>query len=199
MTRRFAFIRRLRKHERGAAIIELAFTAPLFLLLLMGIFDYSWQLYAKQVLQGAVSKAGRDSTLESNMDDQADLDNKVRTAVLNIFPSAEVRFIRQTYDSFDEVGKPEPFDDANGDEIWQSTECFEDVNGNGTWDSDRGRSGNGGAEDIILFTAEMDVKRVLPVWSMLGQLQMTTLSESTVLRNQPFGSNADASPTRCPS
>lgn len=197
MMRRFAFARRLRDQQRGVALIEFALTAPVFLLLLMGIFDYSWQMYAKQVLQGAVSKAARDATLESNATSQAALDNKVRAAVLNVFPTADVRFSRQTYDSFDDVGKPEPFTDGNGDGVRQDTECFEDVNGNGNWDSDRGRAGNGGADDIILYTAKMDITRVLPVWKMLGQSQMTTLSETTVLRNQPFGSGADASPVKC--
>lgn len=197
MMRRPSLFRRLRDSERGVALIEFAFTAPIFLLLLMGIFDYSWQLYAKQVLQGAVSKAGRDSTLEANAESQTALDDKVRAAVRDVFPSAVVRFSRQTYDSFDDVGKPEPFADDNADGIRQDTECFEDVNGNGNWDADRGRSGNGGADDVILYTAEMDMDRVLPVWRMLGQPQKTTLAESTVLRNQPFGTNGDANPTRC--
>ena len=46
--------------------------------------------------------------------------------------------------------------------------------------------GNGGADDVILYTVEMKFDRVLPVWRMLGQPQETTLRETTVLRNQPF-------------
>ena len=112
MTRRLTDLaRRLRGHQRGTAITEFALTAPLFLLLLMGIFDYSWQFYARQVLQGAVAKAARDSTLEGNAASQTALDDKVRTAVKNVFGDATVTFTRQTYDSFDAVGKPEPFKD----------------------------------------------------------------------------------------
>lgn len=198
MTRRSSLLRRLRDSERGAALVEFAFTGPLFILLLMGIFDYSWQMYAKQVLQGAVAKAGRNSTLETGSNSQTALDNAVKASVLKVFPHADVTFARRAYDNFSEVGNPEPFNDDNGDGAHQNTECFEDVNGNGVWDSDRARGGNGGADDVILYTVEMKFDRVLPVWRMLGQPQETTLRETTVLRNQPFAVGSDASPVRCP-
>ena len=198
MTRRFIDLaRRLRGHQRGTAITEFALTAPLFLLLLMGVFDFSWQFYAKQVLQGAVAKAARDSTLEVNAGNQAALDTKVRSAVQMVFSNAEVTFTRKVYDSFDQVGKPEPFKDKNGNNSYDSGECFEDFNGNGSWDADRGKTGNGGADDVVLYTASMEFKRVLPVWAMLGQPQSTTLSQSTVLRNQPYRAGTDANPAKC--
>ncbi|MCA0211133.1 MAG: pilus assembly protein [Proteobacteria bacterium] len=198
MTRRFTDLARgLRGHQRGTAITEFALTAPLFLLLLMGIFDYSWQFYARQVLQGAVAKAARDSTLEGNAASQTALDDKVRTAVKNVFGDATVTFTRQTYDSFDAVGKPEPFKDKNGNNSYDAGECFEDINANGSWDADRGRSGNGGADDVVLYTASMEFNRILPVWKMLGQPQMTILKQSTVLRNQPYNAGANANPVKC--
>jgi len=198
MTRRFIELaRRLRGHQRGTAITEFALTAPLFLLLLMGIFDYSWQFYARQVLQGAVAKAARDSTLEGNAANQAVLDEKVRTAVKNVFGKATVTFTRQTYDSFDAVGKPEPFKDKNGNNQYDAGECFEDINANGSWDADRGRAGNGGADDVVLYTASMEFNRILPVWQMLGQPQKTILKQSTVLRNQPYNAGTNANPVKC--
>jgi hypothetical protein len=198
MTRRFIDLaRRLRGHQRGTAITEFALTAPLFLLLLMGIFDYSWQFYARQVLQGAVAKAARDSTLEGNAASQAVLDEKVRMAVKNVFGKATVTFTRQTYDSFDAVGKPEPFKDKNGNNQYDAGECFEDINANGSWDADRGRAGNGGADDVVLYTASMEFNRILPVWQMLGQPQKTILKQSTVLRNQPYNAGTNANPVKC--
>jgi Flp pilus assembly protein TadG len=200
MMRRLGFIHRLVGQKRGTAATEFALTAPLFFLLLMGIFDYSWQLYAKQVLQGAVAKAARDATLESNASSQTALDNRVRDAVLNVFKNATVTFSRKVYDSFDEVGNPEPFKDNNGNGRYDSSptkECFEDINGNGVWDADRARTGNGGADDVVLYTATMKIKRVLPVWKMMGQPQESTLTASTVLRNQPFNAGSDADPVKC--
>jgi hypothetical protein len=189
--------RDLGRHQRGVAAVEYAITAPLFLLLLMGVFDFSWQFYAKQVLQGAVAKAARDSTLESNAGNQTALDAKVRREVQKVFFNAEVTFTRKVYDSFDQVGKPEAFKDKNGNNRYDSGECFEDYNGNGSWDADRGKNGNGGADDVVLYTASMEFKRILPVWKMLGQPQSMTLSQSTVLRNQPYRAGTDANPAKC--
>lgn len=199
MTRARLFARRLRRQQRGTAMIEFALLGPLFLLLLMGIFDYGWQLYARQVLQGAVAKAARAATLESNAASQAALDDAVAAAVRKVFHDAGVTFTRKTYDSFGDVGNPEPFKDSkkplNG--VYDEGECFEDINGNGKWDADRGRDGNGGADDVVLYTASMKIKRVLPVWRMLGQPQESTLTATTVLRNQPYAIGTKASVVKC--
>lgn len=200
MTRLFTLVRRLRRQESGLAMVEFALTAPVFLLLMMGIFDYSWQLYGRQVLQGTVAKAARDATLEKYATSQTALDDYVRNSVLKVFNNANVTFTRKVYDSFEEVGNPEPYKDSNNNGRYDTSptkECFEDINGNGTWDADRARSGNGGADDIVLYTATMKIQRVLPVWKMLGQPQESTITASTVLRNQPFNSGADADPVKC--
>ena len=196
MTRRL-LIRRLRRSEQGNAIVEFALTAPVFLLILMGIFDFSWQIYGKQVLQGAVSKAARDATLEGNALNQAVLDEKVRQKVLNVFRNGEVTFVRKAYDSYSEVGEPEAFTDSNNNSQYDSGECFEDVNGNNSWDADRGQTGNGGAEDVVLYTATLEIDRVLPVWKMLGQSQQSRMEATTVLRNQPYNAATSTKKVIC--
>ncbi len=197
MMRLLRTLDRLGGHQRGTAVMEFALTAPLFLLVLMGIFDYSWQMYAKQVLQGAVSDAARAATLESSASDQSALDAAVRERVRNVYHDANVTFVRKAYESFDAIGDPENFTDEDGDDSYDSGECFEDVNGNASWDSDRGSTGNGGAEDVVLYTASMNFDRILPVWRMLGQEQYTTLTATTVLRNQPYNASTAASEVIC--
>lgn len=187
----------LRRNTRGTAMVEFALTAPVFLLILMGIFDYCWQLYAQQVLQGAVSQAARASTLEGYAGTQAGLDSRVRTKVIEVFKHADVQFSRKSYDSYNQVGKPEPFTDKNGNNQWDSGECFEDVNGTGSWEADSGRNGNGGADDVVLYIVSMKFKRVLPVWKMLGQPQEMTLKSSTILRNQPYSTSSASGAVIC--
>lgn len=179
-------LRRLRRDQQGNAIVEFALTAPLFLIILFGILDFSWQFYAKLELQGVVNAAARAATLEGNALNQTALDNEVRRKVLNVFPQGQVTFARKAYDSYSEVGDPEAFTDANGNSQYDAGECYEDVNGNSNWDADRGQVGNGGAEDVVLYTASLRMTRVLPVWKFLGQSQQSTLVASTVLRNQPY-------------
>ena len=137
MTRRAGLLRRLRANERATAVVEFALTAPVFLLILMGIFDFCWQMYAQQVLQGAVSKAGRDATLQSNALDQSALDDRVEAEVLKVFKNAEVGFTRLAYDRFDQVGVEERYTDANNNDQYDAGECYDDFNGNGHWDADR--------------------------------------------------------------
>jgi Flp pilus assembly pilin Flp len=194
---RRAFIRRLRRDERGNAIVEFALTAPLFLLILMGIFDFSWQFYAKTVLQGVVNEAARAATLEGNALNQTLLDGSVRRKVLNVYPNGEVSFVRKAYDSYSEVGDPEAFTDQNNNGRYDSGECFEDVNGNNHWDADRGQIGNGGAEDVVLYTATLRLNRVLPVWKMLGQPEYSTVHATTVLRNQPYNAATSTKKVIC--
>lgn len=197
MTRRLLLARRLRCDRRGTALIEFALTAPVFLLLLMGVFDYCWQMYAQQVLQGSVSQAARLSTLERNAEDQDALDESVRSRVNDVFKNADVEFERLAYESYDDVGAPEPLTDTNGNGRWDTGECFEDMNGTGAWEADRGSAGNGGADDVVLYRVSMKFDRVLPVWRMLGQPQETTLKASTVLRNQPYNANSASTEVIC--
>lgn len=191
--------RRLGRDRRGTAMVEFALTAPVFLLLLLGIIDYGWKYYAQQVLQGAVSNAARAATLEGNALDQAGLDAAVRQKVLVVFKDAQVNFSRKAYESYDAIGRPEPWEDIapfNG--VRDSNECFTDLNNNSTYDSDRGLDGNGGAEDVVLYTVSMTFTNVLPVWRMLGQSEQTTLRSTSVLRNQPYNNNTETSRRICP-
>ncbi len=197
MTRIMTLFRRLRRDQRGTALIEFALTAPVFLLLLMGIVDYCHQMYAQQVLQGAVSQSARLSTLESYAGNQTLLDTGVRTRVKAVYKDADVQFKRMAYESYDQVGKPEPLTDKNGNGTWDTGECFEDLNGTGAWEADRGSAGNGGADDVVLYQASMKFDRLLPVWKMLGQPAATTLRASTVLRNQPYNANSSTSQVIC--
>lgn len=189
--------RRLAPDVRGNAVTEFALTAPLFLLVLMGIFDFSWQLYAKEVLSGAVAKVGRASTMEGVANSQTALDAQVRAQVQRVFKDANVTFSRLSYNSYDDIGNPENYTDSNGNGHYDVGECFEDVNGNGTWDSDRGAAGNGGADDVVLYTATMTINRILPVWKMLGQSQSKSISAKTILRNQPYNIATSTSTVIC--
>src|SRR3546814_13341938 len=129
----------------------------------MGAFDYCWQMYAQQVLQGAVSKAGRDSTLEAYASSQADLDTLVREQVQQVFANAEVTFSRKAYDRFDQVGDEERYTDENENGSYDIGECYDDSNGNGQWDADRGRTGNGGADDVTHYSPSRTYDRTLPL------------------------------------
>jgi hypothetical protein len=184
MNRLFA---RLRHDERGAYLLELAMILPAFLMLMMGIFDIGFQMYAKSVLAGAVEQAARASTLESNNLSQTNVDQEVRDAVGDVAAYASLSFSRANYRNFSNIGQREDFTDLDADGVRDPGECFEDRNGNNNWDAvSSGGAGQGGADDVVLYRVTMTYDRLFPLWRMLDESQSEDIVVTTVLRNQPF-------------
>ncbi|MPT48166.1 MAG: pilus assembly protein [Sphingobium sp.] len=181
-------ITRLASDKRGATIIEFAFVAPVFLLIIMFLFDTAYYYYARAVLGGEVQAAGRSSTLETATDEaQTALDNHVTAVVQQVVPHGTVQFSRKSFRSYDQAAtRAEPFKDANGNGTCDEGEFFEDTNGNGTRDLDIGSDGQGNARDVTIYTATLHYHRLFPIATMMGWSNDMSISESTILRNQPF-------------
>lgn len=177
----------LARDTRGAAAIEFALCAPLLLIGMMGVFDLGHNMYSASIIQGAVQKAARDSTIEGAEGREAELDARVTRMVREIAPGATLEFHRTAYASFDDVGTPEDWNDVNGDGACNDGEPFEDANRNGSWDANRGSQGFGGARDAVLYEVDVTYTRVFPVSKILGQSPEFSTTARTVLRNQPYG------------
>ena len=181
----------LRRDQVGATIVEFALIAPVLMLMLMGLFDLSFNMYTTQMLQGAIENAARNSSLEGAAGNEAKLDAKVSTAVRAVAPAAALTFTRKSYSSFTKAGRPEDFTDVDANGTCNKGEPFEDANGNGKWDADGGKTGFGGARDAVLYTVTVKYTRPFPIAAFIpGQSKTFTLSAATVLRNQPYGQQA---------
>lgn len=189
----------LRASEGGIAAVEFAMVAPVMLLMLMGFFDLGHQYYATSILQGAMQKAARDSTLESGPGRAAAIDQAVEDALVPVVgDQADFDPERLSYTAFSDVGKPEIFIDKepkNGS--YDIGECFEDVNGNGQWDDDLGKEGQGSAHDAVLYRMTVTYSRLFPVGKLVGAGDQVTISASTVLRNQPYGEQEVPTVVKC--
>lgn len=197
---RLARLRSLHRNQQGTAITEFGFVAPMFLLLLMGIFDQGYALYIQSALQGAVQEGARQASLENTLwsDIEANVNAKVRNVVPSSDPSTVISFTLDPtyYQNYNDIGMPEDFEDRfrgspavkNG--IYDPDECFVDRNGNSQWDDDVGLAGRGGAQDVVSIRASITYKRVFPFWKMIGQPDQQTLEATTFLRNQPFSAQA---------
>src|SRR3546814_16515761 len=97
-------------------------------------------MYAQQVLQGVVAKAGRDATLEGFAADQENLDEAVEAQVKKVFKSATVSFNRRAFDDYSEI-KPLRWVDTNGNGVQDPApdDCWEDGGKQGR--SEEGRVG----------------------------------------------------------
>lgn len=178
-------IHRLARNERGAAIVEFALASPVVAMLLLGLFDMSYNIYANTMLEGAIQKAARDSTIEDAT--PAELDLLVTRSVRAIVPGSDISFSRTAYTNFQDIARPEDFTDVNGDGICNDGEPYEDANGNGQWDVDRGKSGQGGARDAVMYEVSVSYARAFPLYALIGLDPTVTTQSRTVLRNQPYG------------
>jgi len=198
-----ALLRHLATDTQGAALVEFAIIVPVLAMLLLGSIEFGLNVYMRSVLEGAMQQAGRNSGLQSSQSSQTTIDTFVRDRVQAILPSATVTFTRQNYQAFQTVGRPEDFtdtnangaydstecfQDANGNGVYDSTECFQDANANGVWDADGARTGIGGANDVVEYVATVNYPSIIPGGSALGLSPTTSISATTMLRNQPFAS-----------
>lgn len=102
----------------------------------------------------------------------------------------EVQIQYLVYDSFENIGQPEPFTDQepmNG--VYDQGEPFTDVNGNTTWDADMGAAGVGGPGEVVVYTVSYDwplLTGMLHSW--MGTDGKVPLRASVAVRNEPYGS-----------
>ncbi len=172
----------------GVTIIEFGLISPVLMVMLFGLLDLAHSMYTAQMLQGAIQKAARDSTIEGASTSSAALDGRVSKAVLAIAPGSTVTFNRKSYSNFTSASRPENYDDLNSNATCDNGEAFEDANKNGTWDKDIGTSGFGGARDAVLYTVTVGYKRLFPIAAFIpGQTKTITMTATNVLRNQPYG------------
>jgi len=200
-------LRQIVQAQDGVTIVEFALIAPTLLMMLLGAFDVAHTLYMQSVLQGAVQKAARDSSLEtaagSVSTSRDTIDERVESQVHRLHRHADVEITRRFYRTFSDAAaaQAEPFTDAtsgvhkNG--ICDNGEPYEDKNNNGVWDADGGNSINAaGARDNVVYLVKVSYPRMFPLDKLIGGSGTTNLSASTVLSNQPYGDQgSDGTPT----
>lgn len=193
----------------GTAAMEFALICPVFAMLIMGSLDIGHTLYMTSVLQGALQKAARDSTLEtgSATGTQTTIDNAVKSQALRLANNATVTFSRRYYKSFSKASaaQKESFTDStsgpNANGVCNAGEPYVDANNNNVWDADGGDSGQGGARDVTIYKVTVTYPHMFPLYKMIGGSSNATVEAKTVLANQPYGAQAKyATPTvrNCP-
>jgi Flp pilus assembly protein TadG len=195
------FCRALGRDQKGATVVEFAIVAPVKGMQLLGAIDIGHTLYMRSVLQGIVQKVARDSTLESGLavDQQTILDNRVRAQVRALANNSTITFSRYYYRSFSNAAASqfEPWTDTDHNGTCNAGEPYQDNNNNSTWDATGGNSGSGGAKDAVLYTVTVSYPRFFPIYNFIGGSHTTTISGSTVLRNQPYGDQAVPTVRNC--
>jgi Flp pilus assembly protein TadG len=189
----------LLRDRRGVSAVEFGMTAPILFLMISGTLDMAQGYYVNTVLQGAVNAAARKSSLQTGQTDSATLDGLVSSMIKYAMPKATVTFVRKNYAEFSAVGMPEDFTDTNKNGKYDATECFVDMNSNSLWDADMGKSGLGGANDVVVYTVTVNYKRMFGFGKVLGLPDSQIVHGTTILKNQPFATQSTRSGTSvCP-
>lgn len=181
-------MRRLASETKGAAAVEFALVAPVFFMLLAVTFDLGQMVYGKAVLSGAVQQAARSSALETA--NTAAADSLVATMVRRVLPGATVTGTRKSYFDFNDIARPERWNDANNSAACDNGEAFVDENRNGVWDRDVGASGNGGAGDVVIYSVTVAYTPLFRVPFAPGSWNRASLKATAVRKNQPFAKQA---------
>ena len=174
------------RDESGATIVEFAMILPVLCILLLGIFDLGYRSYATSIVQGALHEAGRMATVGGVTMTQ--IDARVRASLGSFAgPRATIAIATESTYDFASVRRPERLlIDTAPVGSYNNGDCWEEVTGNTTRDDNRGRSGQGGADDIVRSEVTMTYPRIVPIGAFLGWSDTDTIVASTVLRNQPF-------------
>ncbi len=180
----------LRRNEDGVTAVEFAFIAPVFLMMVFGVIEFSMVSFASTVMESATSitsRTGKTGYTDTGVTRQQMIINTITSRTAGLLDPRKIGISTEVYSTFSNVGQPEPC-------IRPTTPpCpgtpgtnFVDVNGNGQWDSDMGSAGLGNQGDVVVYTVTYPWPIITPlISSIIGNTYIITAR--TVVRNEPFG------------
>lgn len=197
-------LRRLWRDARGVSVPEFGLISIPLCLLLLGAFDLGYQIYVRATLQGAVQGASRLTTVltDDTASNDAAIETALRDQVMRILPPGVTPTITKgSFYQFSNINMLEPLTvdlnnngildgpvDTDGDGIKDKSDCWLDVDNDGTRNVvTNGKTGIGGADDLVKYTVTVNYNRILPIWRLIpGMSQQVSLSASSLARRQPY-------------
>lgn len=174
--------------DSGKAIVEFALIAPIFLGMVLSIFEFSGIMFVQTLLEGGAREASRYG-ITGQQPDGVSRDAMILQIVgensFGIIDMDDLEMETLVYDSFSAVGQPEPFIDENDNDAYDEGEDYTDSNGNGSWDDDMGAAGLGGPGDVVVYRMSYDWPIMIPLFQpFFGD--HVTLEANIAVRNEPF-------------
>jgi TadE-like protein len=188
---RMAALRRLRgapEGERGQAMVEFAFLAPVFLGMLAAIMEFSEIMFVQAMLEGSAREASRyglTGFTQGGVSREDQILAIIEQHTHGIVDMDELEVETLVYEDFADIGQPEPFTDENENGVWDNDEPFTDINGNGTWDEDMGAAGLGGPDAVVVYRMSYDWPIMIPLFRpFFGD--SIPIRANIAVRNEPF-------------
>lgn len=170
--------------RRGSTALEFGLVAPFLILAAVAFFEYGLRLAVQASLDFGAREASRagitGSPPPAGMTRREQLESIVRGSVIRLVDPARIAVSMLSYDSYQDIGQPEPVVDLNGNGRWDGGEPFTDVNGNGRWDADRGATGPGESGQVVLYRVTYSDTAIS------GLFPAVTYEARILVRNEPY-------------
>lgn len=181
------------RDQSGATLVEFGLILAPLCVVLCGGLDLGYQSYVQTVLQGTLNDVARKASVE-NPDftiKTGTLEERIKSTITSrmarLVPSGTYTLNTSSYYGFNHVGRPERLiTDVNKNGSWDDGDCWEDTNPNGSFDLDSGRSGVGGANDVVFYDVTLKMPRLLPLNGLIGLPDQYTINAKTAMRTQPY-------------
>lgn len=180
----------LLRSQDGATAVEFALIAPVVLLFTIGIIELSLMMLTQNLMESATftaSRLGKTGYAGEDMTREETILQALNDTAGVLMDVGQVSIESFAYDEFGDVGRPEPFVDANGNGVRDNGENFTDVNGNGVYDSDMGAAGAGEAGEVVVYVVSYPWHITTPIMStLIGEDGIINLTARSVVKNEPF-------------
>lgn len=189
---RFAFSPmpcRFRRDESGTAAIEFAVIAPVLLLIMFGIIEFSLAMFMQSVMEGATtlsSRLGKTGYSQQGISREDTIRAALNQRAGTFLDVDEITITSKFYGQFDQIGDEEPYIDTNHNHRYDTGETYTDVNGNGHWDADMAEPGYGDANDIVVYTVTYPWQIMTPVMRPFFDNGILPLRSVAVVKNEPY-------------
>lgn len=184
--------RSLRRDTAGATLVEFAFVAPVLILFLIGFLDYGYWMYVRSMANGALEGTARAAGVGGAAVDTAALQAAVETQIKKIVPAATFTWDPRSYYEYSGIDKPEKVvTDYNGNGKYDAGDCWQDLIPNGVYDLTPGKTGVGGADDIIFYKLTVSFPPLVSIAGFIPGLGGNHVSVvNTIVRRQPYAAQA---------
>jgi len=186
---------RFRRSERGSALVEFALVAPPLFLLVIGMFEVAMLMFIDVSVEGGLKEAARwgitgQQSTDPDLTREEQIVKIIEANTYGLITLTDADVTIKVYDSFTDVGKPEPWTDNppfNG--THDAGEAYTDTNGDGEYSADQGIVGAGTFGDVVQYTVHYSWGMMTPlIGRIMGTDGVIHLSASVVVQNEPNGS-----------
>ncbi|PZP87276.1 MAG: hypothetical protein DI582_00470 [Azospirillum brasilense] len=170
--------------------MEFAMLAPVLLLLIFGVIEFSLIMLVSNILENATSissRLGKTGYAQSGLSREDTIRQSIEQRAGGLVDPQKLSITSKYYAQFDQIGDAEPWNDSNGNGVAEVGE-YNDINGNGQYDADMGLAGYGDAEDIVVYTVHYPWNVLTPFMrELIGDAQGNFPIEThAVVKNEPY-------------